>query len=130
MGNPVGNPAQGGVEVDVMEYHSRWKDECQHALHWDGYGKDHKSQGKKVTAEGLHEGFHTFGVLWTKVKYTLFVDGKQTWETDKVVSAVPEYALLSLEVGKWAGDIGKAELPDSGVVDYVRWYAPAAEADR
>jgi hypothetical protein len=29
---------------------------------------------------------------------------------------------LSLEVGPWAGDITKAELPDSFYVDYVRVY--------
>lgn len=30
--------------------------------------------------------------------------------------------ILSLEVGTWAGDIAKAELPDSFYVDYVRVY--------
>ena len=30
--------------------------------------------------------------------------------------------ILSLEVGKWAGDIAKAELPDHLYVDYVRVY--------
>ncbi|MFI5380314.1 MAG: hypothetical protein ACHRHE_13525 [Tepidisphaerales bacterium] len=44
------------------------------------------------------------------------------WETDKAVSQKPEYALLSLEVGTWAGDIGKATLPDTILVDYVRVY--------
>ena len=35
----------------------------QHALHWDGYGKDHKSAGKVVKVPGVMEGFHTFGLL-------------------------------------------------------------------
>jgi hypothetical protein len=30
--------------------------------------------------------------------------------------------LLSDEVGKWAGDINRAKLPDEFLVDYVRVY--------
>jgi hypothetical protein len=33
--------------------------------------------------------------------------------------------ILSLEVGKWAGDISKADLPDCLYVDYVRVYKQA-----
>jgi hypothetical protein len=35
---------------------------------------------------------------------------------------VPEYILLSDEIGNWAGDIAKAKLPDQFCVDYVRVY--------
>ncbi len=35
---------------------------------------------------------------------------------------VPEYIKLSDEIGKWGGDISKAKLPDSFLVDYVRVY--------
>jgi hypothetical protein len=35
---------------------------------------------------------------------------------------VPEYILLSDEIGKWGGDIKKTELPDQFLVDYVRVY--------
>jgi hypothetical protein len=35
---------------------------------------------------------------------------------------VPQYMILSDEVGPWAGDIGKAKLPDRVLVDYVRVY--------
>jgi hypothetical protein len=35
---------------------------------------------------------------------------------------VPEYILISDEVGKWGGDTGKAKLPDQFLVDYVRVY--------
>lgn len=122
MGRPVGDVGQAGTEIDIMEYHSRWKDQTQHALHWDGYGKDHKQVVQKVMGQNLQEGFHTFGLLWTKEKYVFYVDGKATWETTQGISQRPEFAILSLEVGTWAGDIAKAELPDSMVVDYVRWY--------
>jgi hypothetical protein len=54
------------------------------------------------------------------------VDGKETWRTEKGVACRPEYIILSLEVGKWAGDISKADLPDNFCVDYVRVYKEVA----
>jgi hypothetical protein len=35
---------------------------------------------------------------------------------------VPQYIILSNEVGTWAGDINAAKLPDSCLIDYVRVY--------
>ena len=122
IGRPVGDVAAAGTEIDIFEYHSKWKDGIHHALHWDGYGKDHKSATKKPTGKDLQTGFHTIGLLWTEDKYIFYVDDQPTWETTQGVSKRPEFIILSLEVGKWAGDIAKANLPDAMVVDYVRWY--------
>ena len=36
----------------------------QHAPHWDGCCKQHKSEGKVVEAPGVMEGFHTFALSW------------------------------------------------------------------
>ena len=56
-------------------------------------------------------------------EYVFYVDGKETWRTKASgVCQVPEYIKLSDEIGKWAGDIGKAKLPDAFMVDYVRVY--------
>ncbi len=56
-------------------------------------------------------------------KYIIYIDGKETWRTKAGgVSQVPEYVLLSDEIGKWGGDIKKARLPDKFLVDYVRVY--------
>jgi hypothetical protein len=50
-----------------------------------------------------------------------YVDGKQVWRTRSGgVCQVPLYLKWSTEIGPWAGDITKAELPDDTVVDYVR----------
>ena len=74
---------------------------------------------------GVMEGFHTFSLLWTPSEYTCFVDGKETWRTKAGgVCQVPLYIKLSDEVGDWAGDIRKVELPDEFLVDYVRVYDP------
>jgi len=122
LGKPVGDVAKAGTEIDIFEYLRKRGDRMQHTLHLDGYGKDHKSQGKVVNVPGLTQGWHTVGFEWTKSEYVFYIDGKETWRTSKGVSHRPEYIILSLEVGPWAGDISKAKLPDSVLFDYVRVY--------
>ena len=52
-----------------------------------------------------------------------YIDGKETWRTKAGgVCQVPVYIKLSDEIGPWAGDIKKADLPDETLVDYVRVY--------
>jgi len=122
MGDPIGDPARAGTEIDVMEYLRKRGDVVQHTLHWDGYGAHHQSAGKKVEVENFGQGWHTVGLLWTPDSYTFYVDGEKTWHTEKGISQRPEYMILSLEVGEWAGNIAKANLPDRFYVDYVRVY--------
>jgi len=126
--NKVGDEGRDGTEIDIME--KPWReDKITQNLHWDGYGKAHKSAGTgEITIPGLSEGFHTFGLYWTPEQYVFYVDGKETWRTSAGgVSRVPEYAKLTEEIGKWGGDIKKAALPDSFVVDYVRVYDVAEQ---
>ena len=118
----VGDAGRDGTEIDIME--KPWLDgRIQHALHWDGYGKEHKSSGKVSTVPGIMKGFHTFSLYWSSEEYVFYVDGKETWRTtDGGVCQAPLYIKLSDEVGKWGGDIAKAKLPDRFLVDYVRVY--------
>jgi beta-glucanase (GH16 family) len=118
----VGDGGRDGTEIDIME--KPWLDDrVQHTFHWDGYGKEHKSEGKVVKVHGVMEGFHTFAIWWTPEEYVFYVDGKETWRSKAGgVCQVPQYMLLSDEVGKWAGDITAAKLPDQFLVDYVRVY--------
>ncbi|MFW6171643.1 MAG: CIA30 family protein [Planctomycetota bacterium] len=118
----VGNAGRDGTEIDIME--KPWLDNrVQHALHWDGYGDAHRSKGKVSTVPGVMDGFHTFALWWKHDEYIFYVDGKETWRTDAGgVCQVPLYIKLSDEIGKWAGDITEAELPDRFLVDYVRVY--------
>lgn len=119
----VGNEGRDGTEIDVFEKPTL-HDEIEHNLHWDGYGKDHRSGGHKVKMPGLSQGWHTVGMWWSPEEYVFYLDGNETWRTKTGgVSQVPEYLMFSNEVGKWAGDIKKAVLPDDGFkVDYVRVY--------
>jgi len=124
----VGDEGRDGTEIDIME--KPWReDKITQNLHWDGYGKEHKSAGTgEITIPGVSQGFHTFGLHWTPEQYVFYVDGKETWRTSAGgVSQVPEFMKLTEEIGKWGGDIKKAALPDSFVVDYVRVYDAAEQ---
>jgi beta-glucanase (GH16 family) len=118
----LGSGGREGTEIDVME--KPWLDgRINYALHWDGYGTEHKSKSTKVNVPDVMEGWHTFGLWWSPDAYAFYVDGREMWATNPGgISKVPEYILLSDEVGKWAGDIKKAKLPDEFLVDYVRVY--------
>jgi beta-glucanase (GH16 family) len=118
----VGNEGRDGTEIDVVEV--PWRDgQLTANLHWDGYGKDHKTAGIKFRVEGVTEGWHAFGLLWTPTEYVFYVDGKEVWRTTAGgVSQVPEFLKLTEEIGTWGGDIKLAKLPDHCEVDYVRVY--------
>lgn len=133
MGDGVGKVGDGGrdgTEIDIVEI--PWRDgTITMNLHWDGYGKDHKSAGTKVKLPELTAGFHTFSLQWTPTEYVFYADGKETWRSAAGgVCQVPEWIKLTEEIGKWGGDITQAPLPDEFVVDYVRVYdaVPAAAA--
>jgi beta-glucanase (GH16 family) len=125
----VGNEGRDGTEIDIME--KPWLDDrVNHALHWDGYGKAHKSAGHVSRVPGLLEGFHTYGLLWMPDQYVFYVDGKEVWRTKAGgVCQVPLYIKLSDEIGNWGGDIKKAKLPDRFLVDYVRVYDPVEKKE-
>ncbi len=118
----VGDEGRDGTEIDIVEI--PWRDgKITMNLHWDGYGKDHKKAGTSLTLPELTEGFHNYGLMWTPEEYVFYVDAREVWRSKAGgVSQVPEYLLLTEEIGTWGGDIHKAELPDYFEVDYVRVY--------
>jgi len=116
----VGDGGRDGTEIDIMEKPFR-DARTNHALHWDGYGKHHRSAAKHFEFPGLMKGWHTFGLHWEPDEYVFYIDGKETWRTKAGgVSQVPAFVKLTEEIGPWAGDIKKATLPDHFLVDYVR----------
>ena len=113
-----------------MTFESPWlgQNKCNIAVHWDGYGKEHKSWGRKIDAPKLDEGFHIFGLLWTPEEYVFFYDGKEVFRTaEGGVCQVPLYIKVTTEIGEWAGDIAKAKLPDDFIVDWVKVWNRAAD---
>jgi hypothetical protein len=130
MGKYIADPAKSGVEIDIIEYLAtpKYQEKAQHTIHWDGYGKEHKSLHVEKVLPGLGADFHTFGLEWTPDEYIYYVDGQETGRMKQAVSHHPEYLILSMEVGDWADDIAAANLPDGMVVDYVRvWQRPDSE---
>ncbi|HWI58259.1 MAG TPA: glycoside hydrolase family 16 protein [Bacillota bacterium] len=118
----VGDEGRDGTEIDIVEI--PWRDgQITFNLHWDGYGKDHKTAGTKIKLKEVTEGFHDYGLLWTAEEYVFYVDGKEVWRSKAGgVCQVPEFIKLTEEIGTWGGDITKATLPDYFEVDYVRVY--------
>lgn len=126
----VGDGGRDGTEIDIMEQNRR-RDKINHALHWDGYGEHLTSASHWVEQTGLADGWHVFGLHWTSERYVFYVDGSPTWITDAGgVCQVPVFIKLTEEIGSWAGDITKAELPDHTYVDYVRVYEQMSEDDQ
>ena len=118
----IGHEGRDGTEIDIME--KPWLDDrVTMNLHWDGYGKQHRSAGTTVKVPGIMKGWHTFALWWKPDEYIFYIDRKEVWRTRAGgVCQVPLYIKLSDEIGRWAGDIRKAKLPDAFLVDYVRVY--------
>ncbi len=124
------DPSRAGVELDIMENFSR-DNKISHNIHWDGYGKNHKSKGSgNRTIVDTPDGFHTFGMYWSKKGYVFYVDGEESWRVDGPVADVEQFILISTEcMGYRDGNRNKpsdilknAVLPDAFEVDYVRVY--------
>ena len=124
------NPAKAGVELDIMENFTR-DNKISHNIHWNGYGKNHqhKGSGERIVADSS-DGFHTFGLYWSKSGYIFYVDGKESWRVDGPVADIEQFILVSTEcMGYRNGNrnqpseiLKKAVLPDAFTVDYVRVY--------
>ncbi len=120
----VGSDGVDGTEIDIMEAFNAKTFGINHALHWDGYGEHHKSEGTAEYREDLYDGeFHTYSMRWSPDGYKWYIDGELMWESSAGgVCNQPGYMKLTLEVGSWAGEIEPSSLPATVEVDYVRAY--------
>ncbi len=120
----VDGSGRDGSEIDIMEKPGL-SEVVNHAIHWDGYGKDHKSEGVRSVNPGVTNGWHTFSLWWTDKVYVFYVDDYEVWRTQAGgVCQVPAELRLTDEAsakeGNWAGSVLTASLPDAWYVDYVR----------
>ncbi len=125
----IGATADGetsGVEVDIMESFNR-DGLVEHTNHWGGYGQDHGSvTSGKYQLTGTEDGYHHFGVDWSRDGYIFYIDGKESWRVDRPVSDIEQFILISAEPWgyRWPDARGEklkeAVLPDAFIVDYVR----------
>jgi beta-glucanase (GH16 family) len=92
----IDGTGRDGAEVDVFE--SAWTgDYTKSVIHIDGYASAHESNTIRYETPGLHEGFHTFGLLWTPDALKIYYDGelKVTYSDPKWIPQVPHYIWLS-----------------------------------
>tara|TARA_R110000868_G_scaffold137265_3_gene350763 strand:- start:3026 stop:3781 length:756 start_codon:yes stop_codon:yes gene_type:complete len=124
----VGWPKSG--EIDILEYVGKEPQMVFTTLHTqDSHGNSINS--KKTKIEGIEDGFHRYGIDWTKDKMDFFVDGiliytfqpqvknENTWPFDK-----PFYFLVNLAIG---GNFGGPEVddtifPQKFIIDYIKVY--------
>ncbi len=120
------DPVFSGIEVDIMENFTR-DNIVSHNNHWNGYGSAHQHIGsgeRKLTE--TPDGFHVFGLDWSRDGYVYYIDGKESWRVDGPVSDREQFILVSTECNGYRGDdtpaeeLKQATLPDYFVVDYVR----------
>ena len=141
MSNTIGNGGTDGAELDVFEspnYHYKLSDNVNVVttnIHYDGYGAEEKSECVAtpfIEENDPYEEFNTYGVEWNEDEYIFYINGVETGRSSfGGVSKVPEYLLLTVEVGgsggragsSWAGKAPArdAETTDF-IVDYVRVY--------
>lgn len=116
--------ANGGMEFDIMENLTRWGGNRYNiAMHYDGYGKDHKSLGTdKIYLQPDKDGFITCGLLWTPGLAVYYGNGREVlrWENPRIAD-VPAILMFTLPQGGWDNSpVEDARLPDDFAIDYVR----------
>jgi beta-glucanase (GH16 family) len=119
-----GATEDGGMEFDIMEFLTRFgPNRYNIAMHWDGYGKSHKSTGSdRIYVRADKDGFITSGMLWEPGKLTFYCNGSPVaaWSNPRV-SNVPGHIMFTLPCGGWGGnDLDDTGLPDDFVIDWVR----------
>lgn len=127
-GISASDPSYCGIEVDIMENFSR-DGKITSGMFYGNY-TDNKKEDARVSykVEDTDDGFHRFGVHWSRDGYVFYCDGKETARSQNgQVSKVPQFILLTTECIGYrhtppgpCEELQKAVLPDCFTVDYVR----------
>ena len=121
------DPAEAGVEIDVMESFEPGNI-VAHNAYCGGYGLDMQrlKVGGGIDLDVTE--FHRFGVLWDESGYTFYVDGVEDGRIEGNISHRPEFVLISTEVKGYRSakrayapdDEAYEAIGDTFLVDYVR----------
>ena len=126
----VGNGGVDGTEIDIIESINNESGKYNAALHWDGYGADHKSVTSRQWPVGIYDGnFHIFALEWTPTEYVFYIDDVVFWRVDGGssfqnvgINEHPNYIKLTVEGAAWAGNLPSGWNEGEMLVDYVRVY--------
>jgi len=114
----------GGMEFDIMEYLSRWGPYRYNiAMHWDGYGRDHKAMGlDKTYIRPDKDGYITSGLLWEPGAATYYCNGREVLRCENPrISNIQSDIMFTFVAGGWDNNsLNDAKLPDYFPIDYVR----------
>ncbi len=124
----VGWPKSG--EIDILEYVGKEPNTIYTSLHTqDSYGNTLNT--KKTVIKDIENGFHIYGIDWTKDKIDFYVDEKEVYSfapQDRSIEVwpfdQPFYIIVNLAVG---GNFGGPEIDDSVfpqefILDYIKVY--------
>lgn len=128
----VNGNARDGAEIDIIEANKTNTFSC--GLHWDGYGADHKHNGRNIRINGMHEQeYHIIGFDWTEDSLSWYFNGEKVREiTDsELIPQVNQYIYFSGSM--WAendwvvGNVLHNEFIQNGgidkaYIDYIRVY--------
>lgn len=121
-----------GTEIDIVESIFNDKQCYNAALHFNGYGSEHKgisSEGAKLPVNIYDGEFHLFALDWSPREYIFYVDGIEFWRCDGGskydncgINQNPNYVKLTVEGADWAGELPDDFTGGEMLVDYVRVY--------
>ena len=111
-------------ELDVMETYS--DPHAVYTTQHSGVGGVHTSVGSMAFIPDTVDGFHTYGVLWTKAVLTFYVDGVEAFHTATPSDMnKPMYMIANVALGGTAGAVDPSQLPAKMVIDYIHAYGLA-----
>jgi beta-glucanase (GH16 family) len=126
------DPAKG-TEIDIVEHRGYDKDDYFYGLgfdtnvHWNGYGAEHKSYGKRWgdadTENGDPYEWNVYGLRWTPTQYIFYFNNREYFRSTRAVSNSNQFIMLTNEVknNSWAGKIPTGGYGDFGDGIYNGW---------
>jgi len=129
----ISEDGRNGTEIDIVETLRNHEGRYNAALHWNGYGEQHKSASSMECVKPVNifdDEFHVFALDWSPSEYIFYVDGQVFWRTDggaqfknSGINQNPNYIKLTVESGLvWVGSVPNDFTEDEMLVDYVRVY--------
>jgi beta-glucanase (GH16 family) len=112
-------------ELDVMEMLGNDPSTYYTTVHTNQTGA-HTQTGSAIHGPDTADGFHTYGVLWTKDTLAWFMDGVEVFRTATPADMnQPMYMIANLAVGGgWPGNVdGTTSWPGEMKIDYIRAYS-------